>query len=85
MTTLNQMIEIIRAENPDGIRIGSDEVGYTNLTKEQYETQINQWATARLDSQTKLAEAAAKAHERSALLAKLGITEEEAALLLGGN
>jgi hypothetical protein len=31
------------------------------------------------------AEAAAKAHERSALLAKLGITEEEAALLLGGN
>ena len=28
---------------------------------------------------------AAKAHERSALLAKLGITEEEAALLLGGN
>jgi hypothetical protein len=34
---------------------------------------------------TAQAEAAAKAHERSALLAKLGITEEEAALLLGGN
>ena len=33
----------------------------------------------------KAATEAAKAHERSALLAKLGITEEEAALLLGGN
>lgn len=28
---------------------------------------------------------AAKAHERSLLLAKLGITEQEAQLLLGGN
>lgn len=31
------------------------------------------------------AEAAAKAHERAALLERLGITEEEARLLLGGN
>ena len=31
------------------------------------------------------AEAAAKAIEKTALLAKLGITEEEARLLLGGN
>jgi hypothetical protein len=31
------------------------------------------------------AEAQAKATEKAALLAKLGITEEEAALLLGGN
>ncbi len=30
-------------------------------------------------------EAAAKAHERTALLERLGITEEEARLLLGGN
>jgi len=30
-------------------------------------------------------ELAAKAHEKAALLAKLGITEEEAQLLLGGN
>jgi hypothetical protein len=28
---------------------------------------------------------AAKAHEKAALLAKLGITEDEAQLLLGGN
>jgi hypothetical protein len=34
---------------------------------------------------TAQAEAAAKAHERAALLERLGITEDEAALLLGGN
>jgi hypothetical protein len=32
-----------------------------------------------------ISKAAAKAHERAALLERLGITEEEAALLLGGN
>jgi hypothetical protein len=31
------------------------------------------------------AEAAAKAHERAVLLERLGITEDEAQLLLGGN
>ena len=41
---------------------------------------------AEIQELNKLAiEQAAKTHERSALLAKLGITEEEAALLLGGN
>lgn len=34
---------------------------------------------------TAQAEAAAKAHERAALLERLGITEDEARLLLGGN
>jgi hypothetical protein len=34
---------------------------------------------------TAQAEAAAKAHERAALLERLGITADEAALLLGGN
>jgi hypothetical protein len=33
----------------------------------------------------KAAQEAAKAHERAALLERLGITEDEAALLLGGN
>lgn len=34
---------------------------------------------------TAQAEAAAKTHERAALLERLGITEDEARLLLGGN
>lgn len=41
---------------------------------------------AEIETINKLAiEQAAKAHERSALLERLGITEEEARLLLGGN
>ena len=52
-----------------------DETAAETKAREEFETKV---AAAQ-------AEAAAKAHERSALLAKLGITEEEAALLLGGN
>jgi hypothetical protein len=51
----------------------------TPITKEQFETgfaQYDAWKTE---------QAAAKAHERAALLERLGITEEEARLLLGGN
>lgn len=48
------------------------------VTKSEFEAgfaQVETW---------KAEQAAAKAHERSALLTKLGITEEEARLLLGG-
>jgi hypothetical protein len=57
MTTLNQMIETIKAENPNGLRIGSEETGYIDLTAEQYEAQIAEWAQGRLDKQARLAEA----------------------------
>jgi hypothetical protein len=36
-------------------------------------------------TKAKIAEAAAKATQRQALLTRLGITEEEARILLGGN
>ena len=49
------------------------------------ELEIQNVLAAREKAIQREAEKAAKAHERSALLAKLGITEEEAALLLGGN
>lgn len=57
MTTLKEMIEIIRAENPNGLRIGDEENGYTDLSAEEYETQIAQWAQGRLNKEVKLAEA----------------------------
>jgi hypothetical protein len=38
-----------------------------------------------IEAQAKLAEAEAKAAQRQALLNRLGITEEEARILLGGN
>lgn len=57
MKTLTEMIEVIRAENPNGLRIGNEENGYTNLSAEDYEAQIAQWAQGRLDKEAKLAEA----------------------------
>ena len=39
MTTLNEMIEIIKAENPT-IQVGNDEAGYKNLTSTEYNKQV---------------------------------------------
>ena len=86
MTTLNEIIEIIRAENPDGIFVGSDEVGYTQLTTEQYEAKIEEWATARFDKLSKLAEAEAAKVAAQTKLAALGLTTDDLkALGLGNN
>ena len=79
MTTLNEMIEIIKAENPNGLRIGDDDSGYTDLSAAETEAQIAEWAANRLAKETRIAEAEAA---RGALLAKLGITADEAKLLL---
>jgi hypothetical protein len=82
MTTLNEMIKIIKKENPNGLRIGSDDQGYTDLTPTQYEEQILEWANNRLAKQAKAELLAKTALAKEALLAKLGITAEEAVLLL---
>lgn len=82
MTTKAQMIQIIKAENPT-LQIGSDETGYTQLSPEQYEAQIAEWADARLAKLAQKAEAEAKAQAKAELLERLGITEDEAKLLLG--
>lgn len=79
MTTLKEMIEIIKAENPNGLRVGSDETGYTDLTAAEYEAQVAEWASNRLAKETEDAKAAA---DKAALLAKLGITADEAKMLL---
>ena len=85
MSTLNEMIEIIKAENPT-LQVGDDERGYTQLSAADYETQIAEWAENRLAKNAKIAadEAAADqaATDKAALLAKLGITADEAKLLL---
>ena len=49
------------------------------ITKEQFEAGFAQYDTWKAEQD------AAKAHERAALLERLGITEDEARLLLGGN
>lgn len=81
MTTKTQMIAILKKENPT-LQVGDDERGYTLLSESDYEAQIELWANNRL---AKEAEAAAKAQTAIAkadLLTKLGITADEAALLL---
>jgi hypothetical protein len=79
MTTLKEMIEVIKAENPNGLRTGSDETGYTDLTPAEYDAQIKEWAENRLAKEIEDAKAEA---DKAALLAKLGITADEAKLLL---
>ena len=82
MKTLNEMIKIIKAENSDGLRIGSDEQGYTDLTPTEYEAQILEWANNRLAKEAKAELLAKNAIAKEALLTKLGITTDEAALLV---
>lgn len=82
MTTKAEMIVIIKAENPV-LKIGNDDEGYTELSKAEYDAQISEWADNRLAKEKQLAEIAATETAKAALLAKLGITQEEAKLLLG--
>ena len=81
MTTKAEKIAAFKAEYPT-LKVGSDETGYTELNADEYEAKISEWADNIL---AKEAEETAKAAAKQALLDKLGITAEEAALLLGGN
>ena len=80
MSTKNEMIEIIKAENPNGLRVGDDERGYTQLTADEYEQEIQRMAAIRLEEVTEQKQVT---EAKTALLAKLGITADEAKLLLG--
>ena len=84
MTTKTEMIALLKEENPT-LRIGNDNDGYTELSAADYDATIDEWADARLAKEAKLSQIAADALAKKALLEKLGITQEEAALLLGAN
>lgn len=71
MTTKEEMIEIIRAENPNGLRVGDEETGYKDLTAAEYEATITEWAENRLAKQAKLAEAEAVATAKTEATEKL--------------
>jgi hypothetical protein len=81
MTTLNEVIEIIKAENPT-IQLGDDDKGYTQLNAADYEAQILEWANARFAKLEKAAELEKTEADKAALLAKLGISADEAKLLI---
>jgi hypothetical protein len=81
--TKNEKIAALKLEFPT-IKIGSDETGYTQLDADEYEATIAQWADVELAKDAKILADKQAVIDRTALLARLGITEEEAALLLGG-
>ena len=70
MTTLNEMIEIIKAENPT-LQVGNDEAGYTDLTPAEYKAQVAEWAQGRLDKEAKQSEADAVAQAKLDAVDKL--------------
>ena len=81
MTTKEEMISLLKTEFPT-LRVGDEDNGYTELSVEDYEATIAEWADVRLTIEAKTLEAEAKATAKAALLEKLGISEDEARLLL---
>jgi hypothetical protein len=81
MKTKEQFIAEYKIEFP-AIKVGSEELGYTFLENEEYEATINVWADDAFLKQEREASAAQSIADKAALLSKLGITEEEARLLL---
>ena len=78
MTTKSEIIAQLKTKYPT-LKVGDDEKGYTDLTSAEYEAQIAEWAENEYKSITEQAKAEA---DKAALLAKLGITADEAKLLL---
>ena len=70
MTTLNEMIAIIKAENLT-LQVGDDGQGYTQLDAAEYETKVKEYAEARLAKEAKLAEAEALAQSKIEAVEKL--------------
>jgi hypothetical protein len=81
MKTKQEIIEILKEEYPS-LRVGSDNDGYVELSADEYEATIDDWADKTLAKLSKAAEAEAKATQKAALLERLGISEDEARLLL---
>jgi hypothetical protein len=81
MTTKAQAIAAFKKEYPT-LRSGDDERGYEDLSPADYEAQIEIWADNQLADEARAADAAKIATDKAALLAKLGISSDEAKLLL---
>ena len=81
MTTKAEMIAILKAENPT-LQTGDEVQGYTDLEPADYEAVIAERADARLAKEAKTEAKAQAATDKAALLAKLGITNDESKLLL---
>ena len=81
MATKAEAVSALKLEYPT-LRTGDDEQGYQDLSPADYEATIEGWADNQLADEAKAAEAEQAATDKAALLAKLGITADEAKLLL---
>ena len=70
MTTKQEMIELLKTEFPT-LKVGSDETGYTDITGDDYNEQIANWAQARLDKEVKLFKAEAEKQAKLDAIDKL--------------
>jgi hypothetical protein len=81
MTTKAEAVAALKLKYPT-LRSGNDEKGYEDLNLADYEAQIEIWADNELADEARAIEIAQAATDKAALLARLGITAEEARLLL---
>ncbi len=79
--TKAEKIAALKAEYPTLTKGVNDEV--VTMGAKEYEETIAQWADVELAKEAIEAAEAQKAADREALLAKLGISDDEAKLLLG--
>jgi hypothetical protein len=75
-----EIIAKLKTEYPTLTKQVNDEV--IELDQDEYEATLDVWADANLAKLAKAAEAEAKATQKAALLERLGISEDEARLLL---
>lgn len=81
MKTKEQFIAEYKIQFPT-IKVGSEELGYTFLESGEYESTINSWADDSLLKQEVEASIAQAATDKAALLSRMGLTADEAKLLL---
>jgi hypothetical protein len=82
MTTKKEMINLLKVEFPT-LRVGDEDNGYIELSADEYEAQILEWANIRLAKEAKQAEVEAKRAERQAILDRIGLTSDELKTILG--
>jgi len=86
MTIKSELISELKSAYPT-LRTGSDEGGYTDLSSAEYTATIGKWADDAISKTAAeavaQAEADAAAAAKAALLTRLGITADEAKLLIG--
>jgi hypothetical protein len=80
MTTKTQKIIELKAQYPTLSKGINDEI--FQLDADEYEKTISRWAEVELAQEAKLAQAQANVQAKAELLERLGITEDEAKLLL---